>query len=57
MTVKLQDVAVLLGLHINGPPVIGTDERDWVGECDRLLGVMPPLTANTRWTGEADVIT
>jgi len=41
MTVTLQDVVVLLGLCIDGPPVTGTDERDWVGECDRL----PPPTA------------
>ena len=36
---------VLLGLHIDGSLVTGTDERDWVGECDRLSGVMPPPTA------------
>jgi len=43
--VTLQDVVVLLGLRIDGPPVKGTNERDWIKECDRLLGVMPPLTA------------
>ena len=33
---------MLLGLRIDGPPIIGMYERDWVEECDRLLGVVPP---------------
>ena len=36
---------MLLGLHMDSSPVTETDERDWVGECDRLLGVVPPPTA------------
>ena len=36
---------MLLCLRIDGPLVTGTDERDCVGECDRLLGVVPPPTA------------
>ena len=55
MTVTLQDVVVLLGLRIDGQPVTGTDERDWVGECDKLLGMVPPLTA-IHGGGEADII-
>ena len=45
MTVALQDVSVLLDIRIDGPPVTRTDERDWVEECDRLLGMVPPPTA------------
>ena len=42
MTITLQDVAVLLELRIDGPPVTRTYERIWAGECERLLGMMPP---------------
>ena len=45
MIVTLQDVVVLLGLRIDGPPVTGTDKRDWVDECDKLLDMVPPPTA------------
>ena len=41
----IEDIAVLLGLRIIGPPITGTDKRDWVGKCDRLLGVVPLLMA------------
>ena len=44
MTVTLQDVIVFLGLRIDGSPVTGIDERDWVEEYDRLLSVVPPPT-------------
>ena len=45
MTVTLQNMALLLGLRVDGPAVTGTDDRDWVMECERLLGVMPTKTA------------
>ena len=45
MTITLQDVAVLLGLHIDGPPVTETDEGICVDECERLLGMVPSPTA------------
>jgi len=32
-------------LDYDGPPVIGTNDRDWVVECDRLLGLDPTPTA------------
>ena len=38
-------MAVLLGLHINGPPITGTDERILADECERLLRVVPLPTA------------
>ena len=34
-------MVVLLGLRIDGAPITGTDERDRVEKCDRLLGVVP----------------
>ena len=43
MTSTLHDVAVLLGLRINNPVVTGSDDRDLVGECERLLGSRPRL--------------
>ena len=30
---------------IDGPPVTGSDDRDWAVEYERLLGVAPPTTA------------
>ena len=45
MTVILQDVVVLLGRRTDGPPVAGTDDRDWAVECERMLGITPPPTA------------
>ena len=44
MTVTLQDMVVLLELHIDGPRVTRTDDRDWTMECERLLGITPPPT-------------
>ena len=45
MTITLQDVAVLLGLHIDGPVVTRIDDRDWMFEYERLLGRLPPQSA------------
>ena len=39
------DVAVLLALHIDGPVVTRIDDRDWMFECERLLGILPPQSA------------
>ena len=45
MTITLQDVGVLLlGLQIDGPVVTGRDDSDWIFECERLLGKLPPQT-------------
>ncbi|KAK9289288.1 hypothetical protein L1049_017764 [Liquidambar formosana] len=41
MTVTLQDVALLLGLHIDGEPFTGDTAYDWYAECERLLGLRP----------------
>jgi hypothetical protein len=43
MTVTLQDVAVLLGLRIDGPAITGSDDRVWADVCNELLGRVPPL--------------
>ncbi|KAL3529541.1 hypothetical protein ACH5RR_008863 [Cinchona calisaya] len=44
-TIKLQDVEVLWGLHIDGPPVTGRDTTHsadaWSQLCMELLGFMP----------------
>ena len=45
MTLTLQNVMVLLGLLINDPPVLGTDDKDWAEECERLLDRESLLTA------------
>jgi len=40
-----KNVAVLLGPLIDGPPVIGTNNRDRAEECERWLGKeSPPMT-------------
>ncbi|KAH1198040.1 Serine/threonine-protein phosphatase 7 long form [Glycine max] len=38
-TITLQDVSVLLGLRIDGAPLIGPTNLDWTGLCEELLGV------------------
>ncbi|CDP04906.1 unnamed protein product [Coffea canephora] len=46
-TVTLQDVEVLWGLHIDGPPVIGVDTyrsiQEWGAICEELLGFSPAV--------------
>ena len=45
MTITLQDVAVILGLRINGPAVTRTCVLDVAELCGELLGVTPPTDA------------
>ena len=45
MTITLQDVAIILGLRIDGPGVTGTCVLDVVELCGELLGVTPPADA------------
>ena len=45
MTITLQDVAIILGLHIHGPAVIGTCVFDVMELCGELLDVTPPTDA------------
>ena len=42
VTITLHDVTVLFGPRMNGPHVTGTDDGDWVVECE---GVAPDPTA------------
>ena len=55
MTITLQDVAIILGLCIDGPAVTGTCMLDIAELCCELLGVTPPadalrgLTISVRW--------
>ena len=55
MTITLQDVAIILGLRIDGPTVTGTCMLDVAQLCGELLGVTPPtdalrgLTISIRW--------
>ena len=44
MTITLQDVAIILGLRIHGPPVTSTFDFYVSSLCQELLGVIPPLT-------------
>ncbi|CAH9072192.1 unnamed protein product [Cuscuta epithymum] len=43
VTVTLGDVVVLTRLEVDGRAVIGTACRQWVDECERLLGICPVL--------------
>ena len=55
MMITLQDVAIILGLHIDGLAVIGTCVFDVAALCQELLGVTPPVdairgsTISVRW--------
>lgn len=40
-TITLQDVALILGLRIDGPAVIGRGDLDWYSLITQLLGVPP----------------
>ena len=40
MIVTLQDVAIILGLHIHRPLIIDTCHIDWSLLCSELLGVI-----------------
>ena len=45
MTITLQDVAIILGLRIDGPAVTGTCVLYVAELCGELLGVTPPVDA------------
>ncbi|XP_058222563.1 serine/threonine-protein phosphatase 7 long form homolog [Rhododendron vialii] len=47
-TVTLQDVEVLLGLPVDGEPIIGTTNEDWGPLCQRLLGIEPVNKADRK---------
>ncbi|KAL5134601.1 Serine/threonine-protein phosphatase 7 long form [Glycine soja] len=40
-TITLRDVSVLLGLRVDGLPLIGPTNLNWVDLCEELLGVRP----------------
>ena len=44
MIFTLQDMVVLFGLGVDGPAVTRSDDRDWLIECESLLGVTPTGT-------------
>ena len=58
MTFTLQDVTIILGLRIHGPPVTGTCDFDVSSLCQELVGVIPPLIelqgsiVLTRWLSQ-----
>ena len=43
-TVTLEDVVHLLGVSVNGRPIIGPAEENIVGGCATYLGKVPPAT-------------
>ena len=42
MTITLQDVGVVLGLPVDGRPVVGSTNINWQILCGELLGRIPP---------------
>ena len=51
MTITLQDVAIILRLHIHGPAVVRTCVLDVVECCRELLGVTPPADCDAPKSG------
>ena len=45
ITIRLQDVAIVLGLSIDGPVVTGKCVSDVAELCRELLGITPPADA------------
>uniref|UniRef100_A0A2N9I3F0 Aminotransferase-like plant mobile domain-containing protein n=1 Tax=Fagus sylvatica TaxID=28930 RepID=A0A2N9I3F0_FAGSY len=43
MTITLQDMEVMLGLPVDGRPVVRSTVLKWPDLCGELLGVIPPL--------------
>ena len=58
MTFTLQDVTIIPGLRIHGPPAIGTCDFDVLSLCPELVGVIPPLielrgfAVSTQWLSQ-----
>ena len=44
-TITLEDVALQLGLRVDGRPVIGPTYYDWKQMCIKYIGVVPPENA------------
>ena len=44
-TITLQDMSVLLGLPMDGNPLIGNSNLDWINMCEQYLGVRPDNNA------------
>ncbi|KAH1193502.1 Serine/threonine-protein phosphatase 7 long form [Glycine max] len=41
-TITLEDVALQLGIKVDGRPIIGATCYDWEEMCEQYLGVVPP---------------
>ena len=41
-TITLEDVALHLGIRVDGRPITGATYYDWEEMCEQYLGVVPP---------------